>query len=338
MASSHGCPGPATWCLLTVVRCATISANPVRPARRPECDGRATAARGRGDGACLLSDRVGSWSAALAGGNVGGCRTGPSGRGECGWRRMEDEGVVVVPVDGRAIARDFSAAFADALAARRGADTMLDSFVARLRELAEAPAHLKPAEPFVHPTMAHLSGRLASLRGPAPLTEAARRAAHAVHWYQIYQGEGFSRTLSQGMLAGQVAGQAGLVSSELCRTGLFLLAPGVHYPLHTHGADEIYFCVSGHLHLQYGHASSPFTLAPGEHARSPSNRVHSLTVGDEPVLLLYIWIGDVDSPNLAWEKAPDGRWMQAHWVRQPDASWKRVELTPVPPEVVAAEA
>ena len=171
--------------------------------------------------------------------------------------------------------------------------------------------------------MAHLGPVLDAATGEPRLLAATRAVANAVNWYQIYQGEGVDPGLAEGMLAGQIAGQAGILASETLRTGLFLLAPGIHYPLHTHGASEIYYCMSGRLTLQHGTEGTPFELHPGDCSVTPANRLHSLATGEKPVLLIYVWIGDVDAANWWWERRPEGGWWRVNWSRTPDGSWAK---------------
>lgn len=154
-------------------------------------------------------------------------------------------------------------------------------------------------------------------------------------WYQIYKGEGVDPNLAEAMFAGQVVGQVGLLKSEVVRTGLFLLAPGLHYPMHTHRAEELYFCLSGSVTLQHGLLSRAFDLLPGQISVTPSNQLHSLATGDRPALLVYVWIGDIDSPNWWWKQKGDGSWWREKWERQSDASWAATDEEPVPRDMLS---
>ena len=182
---------------------------------------------------------------------------------------------------------------------------------------------------------AHLAPAMAALGCSPGLSDAVRQFAGAARWYQIFEGEGIEPTLAQGLVAGQMAGQVGLVTSDTIRTGLFLLAPGLHYPLHQHAALELYFVVSGRLTLQYGTRPEPFTLAPGEHSVTPSNTVHALTTHDAPALVIYAWVGEVESPNWWWVEARQGGWDRVCWERQPDAKWIQTRREAVTDAVLA---
>jgi len=233
-------------------------------------------------------------------------------------------------------AQSYLAAFAQCLRRRTVQEPELTEFAELLEEVDASTAKNRAGPPLDHPTKRHLAPLLDTCAADASLNEGVRALADDVAWYQVYQGKGVSASLSEGMLAGQVVGQRGLVTSERLRTGFFLLAPGLHYPLHTHAASEIYFAISGMIRIQHGLEGKPFDIGHGRHSYTPSNRLHSLTTGDAPVLLLYIWMGEVDSPNLIWEQDDSGAWQKARWARQPDASWARTEVTPVADAELAA--
>ena len=54
---------------------------------------------------------------------------------------------------------------------------------------------------------------------------------------------------------------------------------------------------------------------------TPSNRVHALTTGGGPVMVIYAWIGEVESPSWWWVEREGSRWERVCWQRQPDAKW-----------------
>ena len=131
--------------------------------------------------------------------------------------------------------------------------------------------------------------------------------------------------LSQGLCAGQVIGKNGLVSSSELFMGLFLLAPRISYPLHQHDTLEIYYVLSGYVDIMHGRNKKPFRVHPGQFSITPNNQIHSLSTGDCPCLISYIWIsggGNMDTPNWWWEEQVDGTWDRIRWERQNDSTWK----------------
>ncbi|MBT7145495.1 MAG: hypothetical protein HN893_01190 [Rhodospirillales bacterium] len=44
---------------------------------------------------------------------------------------------------------------------------------------------------------------------------------------------------------------------------------------------------------------------------TPSSVPHALHIGDEPVVILYIWTGALTAPIMWWTKEDDGSWTQS---------------------------
>lgn len=230
----------------------------------------------------------------------------------------------------------FISALAEEFGSRIEAEPGLQPFAAELHSVADRPDR-SVAEPVNHSTFRrHLPQVLDTVAcGPA-LMSAVLGLAPRLPWIQIFRGGGLPSDLAEGMFAAQAAGPAGLIHNHGMRTGLFLLAPNIHYPFHAHAADEVYVGLSGRLSLQYGLNGEPFDLAAGGTSITPPDCVHSLTTGDEPVLLAFVWMGAVESPNWWWMKRPDGSWEREKWVRRPDASWMLESSEPVSEAMIAA--
>ena len=155
------------------------------------------------------------------------------------------------------------------------------------------------------------------------------RAAEDLDWSQIYEGDGLNKDLAEGMLAAQCVGTYGRHPSDKVATGLFLLAPDIHYPLHTHAASEVYLCVSGRLQLRHGMHGASFDLRRGELSITPSGRVHELKTYSEPVMLAYLWIGDLTAPTWWWEQTSNDTWQRVSWTRIPGEPWKQIGVEPI---------
>ena len=81
--------------------------------------------------------------------------------------------------------------------------------------------------------------------------------------------------------------------SDELRFGVFLMAPKVRYPLHSHSADEIYIIVSGSG--QWRSYNSPYELKqPGSIVHIPSWEPHAIRSNEEPLLMLWAHFGDID--------------------------------------------
>ena len=232
------------------------------------------------------------------------------------------------------IADGFRNALVNSLKRHAVTTSEIGRFVTELDHIDCSKPELKSSSSPPDAAKTYLPTAVEGLACDEPLARATQALAGVLHWYQIFEGEGIEPELAQGMVAGQLAGQIGLVDSARVRSGLFLLAPGIHYPLHQHGASEFYYVLSGQLTLQHTTHGAPFVLEPGRVSVTPDNRVHALTTGRQPCLLAYAWIGDVEAPNWWWEADRDGGWVRHCWVRRPDASWLRTRSEPVTRKVL----
>jgi len=227
------------------------------------------------------------------------------------------------------IAEEFRTAFAAELRGLQASAPTLAPFVAALQAL-DCSAPRSPAA--THPpesVAAHLSTAIETQGCSDALARSVDSLADVVSWFQIFQGDGIDPGLAKGLVAGQFAGQVGLIDSPESRVGLFLLTPDFHYPLHQHAAEELYFVTSGELTIQHGRSGAPFVVGPGEFSVTPPHRPHSLTTGDGPCLILHAWVGAVDGDVWWWERSGEGDWRRDGWERQPDASWLKVRSEPV---------
>ena len=230
----------------------------------------------------------------------------------------------------RAASRCLSA-FAERLAGAASRDPALAPFAEEIAAVDRSRVQRGPLPRLAHPAMAHLETAVAAAPDGDVLTRAAVAAAGVLDWMPVYDGSDLGTGLSGGMLAAQMAGTYGCFASPRLAAGLFLLAPGLHYPVHTHEAEEIYYAISGRLTLQHGLDATPFTIGPGELSRTPPHRLHALTTGEVPVLLLYAWRGDLGAPLWLWQQQ-GADWYRSEWRRVPGESWKEHGRQPVSPE------
>lgn len=199
----------------------------------------------------------------------------------------------------------------------------LSDFIRELETLDSYPFQDPQKLPTPPVAKDHLSSALNGLQCAQNLADATRSLAGILRWYEIMQGDAIEPSLARGLVAGQITGQIGFTNAPSLKAGLFLLAPGIHYPLHQHAARELYFVLSGTLTLQHGLDGEPFHVGPGEFSITPSSRLHALTTTEDPCLIFYTWIGDIEAPNWWWKQDADGNWLRVCWERAPDASWQR---------------
>ena len=139
------------------------------------------------------------------------------------------------------IANSFRDSFATELQTQSRSDPQLLPFLEQMEKIDCTARQTAPSWPEPQTVSDYLTPALKNLDCTPVLAEAVRSLAGAVSWYQILEGEGIEPYLAKGLIAGQMAGQVGLVPADAIRTGLFLLAPGIHYPLHQHDAPGAVF-------------------------------------------------------------------------------------------------
>ena len=190
-----------------------------------------------------------------------------------------------------------------------------------------------------------LRDALSRLSTEGKFSNAVVAAAESENWYQIYNDDTLPRSeetnpmedLAPGMFAARLIGpNRGLIQSNELLAGLFLLRPGLHYPLHQHEATEIYFSASGTTYIQHGIHGEAKRLSPGQVSLTPSNRLHALTMGDQPVLLLWTWLGEFSGRNWWWHQQQDGSWRRDAWERSENASWVQTLSEPIPEKEITA--
>jgi len=144
------------------------------------------------------------------------------------------------------------------------------------------PPHLDDAlvAPGAHP----LAALLATIARRVPWVEVSGRA----------MPESFRGRYSYCDIVGP---EAPLPAQDVC-FGAYLQFPDTWYPFHWHAAEELYFPVSGTA-LWSRDAIRDQPEPPGTLIRHASNERHATRTGAEPLLALWVWIGDLDFASYA---------------------------------------
>jgi dimethylpropiothetin dethiomethylase len=152
----------------------------------------------------------------------------------------------------------------------------------------EADPEARRDEPETRPACRHLERAVDNgVRGPAEvMVRGFSRFAHALRW-----GWGYERMpdrLKRCYAYAEILGPGGPVPAETLIAGVVLLAPGTHYPVHSHqDLAESYLCLSGALSQ-----NDAGVAVPGSLLYNPPGHRHRLTVDRrDPCLLSYVWIG-----------------------------------------------
>jgi len=166
--------------------------------------------------------------------------------------------------------------------------------------------------------------------GPAPAV-AVMHQTRRTRWYRMLDGAPVPERLRRGLVVGQIATSA----TAPLRVGMFLLSPGLLYPLHQHEALEVYYPISGTLGVQHGRAGPFQDIPPGTPSLTPRHRLHALQTGDAPCLLIYAWTGAVTAPCYWWDKPSDRDWRRTRWDRAADGIWQQAAHEPVTAAMLA---
>lgn len=157
--------------------------------------------------------------------------------------------------------------------------------------------HAMPVERFDVPGLRHLETALKNARhGPA--AEQARGLGdiyQEMHWSEYYPRDEISRDLVDELAVGQVTGPRGPVLNNEIILGAVLLGPDTYYPHHVHPASEVYYILSGYPRFRAGQGGWA-SKQPGDLFLHPGGIAHATRTGQEPMLALYTWTGDVSSP------------------------------------------
>lgn len=145
------------------------------------------------------------------------------------------------------------------------------------------PAHL-PASDFLTPA---LSGTNADTHTLTSLFEQERSG---LKWEQSYKKA--DGVVGDDMLDGygfvEIIGKWGPFVSERVRSGIGVWGPNINYPTHYHGAEEVYYLLSGSAKFRFNDGPVE-TREVGDVVYVPSMTKHGFASLDTPLVIFYIW-------------------------------------------------
>jgi len=113
-----------------------------------------------------------------------------------------------------------------------------------------------------------------------------------LHWEQSYTES--DRAVSTGMLQNygfaEIIGRKGPFLSKQIRAGIGVFGSNLDYPPHRHLSQEIYIILSGSAKFSLD-GDDLGLLKSGDVIEVPSNFYHGFEIGQEPLILAYIWTG-----------------------------------------------
>jgi len=144
-------------------------------------------------------------------------------------------------------------------------------------------------DPLCDAMRAHMAG--ADTAFPA-FRDACLAAAPAAQWRDTYRDQRGGDELHRHFGAYEILGRDTPLGAEGMRSFLVYQAPGFHYPMHRHPAEELYLVVAGEGEFACAGAQTR-SLGPGDTVFHPSDAAHALTTRDRPVLAYVLWRGDL---------------------------------------------
>lgn len=125
---------------------------------------------------------------------------------------------------------------------------------------------------------------------PSLVADAVKAAASLAHWQQTYtEAEVGSDFLNRyGWF--ELLGPTGHFLSDTTRAYIAFWGEGLHYPMHLHEAEELYYILAGAA--EFHAVGQPSVLVGPEGTQHhASNQPHAMDTRAEPVLTLVLWRG-----------------------------------------------
>ncbi|GHT88131.1 hypothetical protein AGMMS49960_09990 [Betaproteobacteria bacterium] len=192
--------------------------------------------------------------------------------------------------------------FAARLASGREAPTVaaeLANVLALLDTVDFSRADEKHLKASGHPVIKQL--QQTNIKGSEASTQAIFRAflphLNALPWRYSYEPRPDAPDIGQRMAWAELVGPIAPFHSNKVCLGFTAIGPGLLYPAHYHPAVETYLVLHGTARWTIQDANGKTTRAhpPGSLILHPSNIVHAMEAGEEPLLAAYAWTGDVET-------------------------------------------
>ncbi|NWL77118.1 hypothetical protein DM872_09660 [Pseudomonas taiwanensis] len=192
----------------------------------------------------------------------------------------------------------FLQCFADVL--DRDENPVAKAHAKRLRTLRKDLSAIQQVPEGRVPVQASCEAELHAYAAQCPLARSLSELMPAIHLTRSKSylanppSADFGNNYGYGVICGPDSGPPALMKDSDISFGLMLLGPDTHYPLHSHPADEVYYTVTGPSSWRVG--KGPWSpRADGEIIHHPSWIPHATLSGDRPLVLLYVWQGDLET-------------------------------------------
>jgi hypothetical protein len=188
--------------------------------------------------------------------------------------------------------------FADAL--DRDAAAISRVHATRLRRLSGSLPEVADVPPARVPIQAACEAELAAHRAKSPIARALAALLPALHitrsktYLANPPSSDFGENYGYAVICGPEGGPPALIRDPDIAFGVMFLGPKTHYPLHHHPADELYYTVTGPSFWRTD--TTGWTgRGTGATIHHPPWLPHAALSAARPLVLLYIWEGDLDT-------------------------------------------
>lgn len=162
-----------------------------------------------------------------------------------------------------------------------------------LREFVTWPdtSTLNAREPLAIPAIALVEGMTAAASArTAPVVDAVKAAAPLAHWQQTYTEAEVGRDFLNRYGWFELLGPTGHFHSDTARAYIAWWGAGLHYPMHLHEAEELYYVLAGEAEFHTEGLASAMISTEGTRYHA-SNQPHAMDTHGAPVLTLILWRG-----------------------------------------------
>lgn len=152
------------------------------------------------------------------------------------------------------------------------------------------PQHVTPHHDKLADAMAACQG--ATTPALAPFRDACITASPVAMWRETYKDTPQGEAIHDIFATYEILGRDTALGTPAMRGFIVYQAPGAHYPLHHHPAEELYLVIAGSGDFTI-EGEGTRTLGPGDTSFHASNAPHALTTGDTGITAYVLWRGDL---------------------------------------------
>jgi quercetin dioxygenase-like cupin family protein len=168
----------------------------------------------------------------------------------------------------------------------------LENVLALLADVDFSRANEKHLKTSGHPVARQLR-RLGATAAGNDVLAAFLPHLDALPWRYSYEPRPDAPDIGERMAWAELVGPVAPFQSQKVCVGLTAIGPDLLYPAHYHPAVETYLVLSGTARWTANGITREHS--PGALILHPSNVVHAMRAGAEPLLAAYAWTGEVET-------------------------------------------